>query len=173
MMPTRFYPPNEEKTSPPRVNKTSQWRQSRWQNIVAPPSKAEHDEKDGKPSGDDSVGSDRSRSPLKAKEPERFRLDLDNDREFDESYDKVSPPNSSQIPGSSGLPPTVVPWTGPTLPEIDASDADEPRPEPSIQDQPILHSASSKPDSDPYVDKLRRELQEQKERHEREMEAYQ
>ena len=55
---------------------------------------------------------------MKAKEPERFRLDLDKDREFDG--------DSSQVPSSSDLPPIVLPPRGPTLPEIEASDADEP-----------------------------------------------
>ena len=67
-----------------------------------------------------------------------------------------------------------MPLSNPTLPEIaDASDADEPRPEPPMRDRTTPDIASANPDSDPSVDKLKRELQEERDRHNREMAAYQ
>ena len=76
----------------------------------------------------------------------------------------------ARVPVPEVLPP-IVPPLGPTLPVI--ADAEEPRPEPSARDLPNIGIASSNPDSDPDIDKLKRELQEQKDLHESQMETYQ
>ena len=76
--------------------------------MIAKRPKGDHD-KDASNSGREStdVGSQSSRPPPKKtpKLPERFRLDLDDNREFDEDSTRVSAPSSSQVPVKPVLPP--------------------------------------------------------------------
>ena len=94
-LPTRLYLPGEENTSPLR----SQWRQNRWQNLIVQPTKDDQSE-DASDSGkgSDDVDPPRSRSPPKKKTQKItkfFRLNADDDREFDDDSERVSPPSSS------------------------------------------------------------------------------
>ena len=97
-------------------------------------------------------------------------MDYDDDREFDENSTRFSGPSSSHVPVPEKLP-RYVPPIGVTLPVI--ADSEEPQPEPSAGEPTISEIAGSDPDCDPYTAKLRRELREQKDLHDREMETYQ